>query len=570
MKNRKILLGALALILFLTMILPAIIHRISFEQESKVYVASIDATRLEKFFKKDQMVDAMLQYKESGITTALIHEKQGKYNEDTIRSAKEAGLNIALAPDVTFASDAELERLVREYGVKYIKLEKGIWGRSYDSYDKSAPVCRILDRYDLTLVISENIMQLGNEEPRHFDRYIEAADGKIIRAYTSYYATNIDQKEYPAVYYQMYNSAYDRNTRFIMVKQLMDGGFTHAQNAERTQENIRLFCAKMESHGFVSEGEINYNHYTPNLRLTDAATAAITVLMIAFLAELLISKKIPYLLPIAVVVAGCAFGATYLLPESLLELYPTAFGSIAPCFNVGCFLAFIRYAKKRMNFFPLLLAGAGLSLALIFLSGAMMTALLGSPEYYLNMSEFRGVKATLILPLAFAGLVLLCWAYKKRTLAEYKEFILSLFKKVRWYHFLLLGIAGIIGFIYITRSGNVDRISFTETYTRNLLTEIFAARPRTKDFLLAWPFLSLYIYYAKANRSKLLQWGFGIGSALLFSSAINTFCHTFTLSDTMFLRIGTGLLFGVVFSALYLTVNHFLLKGYDRFIAKKI
>lgn len=569
MTKRQIIITAIISVLILTFILPTVLHRISFEQQTKVYVAAIDVTRLEKYFFNNDLYKVIKDYKDAGATTAIIHEKNGSYNETTIQSATAAGLNIALSPDVTRATDADLERLVQEYDVKYIKLQKGIWGRHYDSYDKSAPICKIIDKYDLTLVLTEHIMQLGNEEPRNFDDYLKAADGRILRSFTSYFTTNVDIKDYPAVYYQMYNSTYDRNARFITVKQLEDSGFSAKENAARTQENVRIFTEKMERDGYTQEGEVNYNSYVVNSALICAATASIAVLMCALLLDLLWKKKIPYLLIIGIVVAVIAFGATLLLPEKLLNLYPTAFATLAPSFCVGIFLYYVRKYSNRFNFGVLLGSALGLSLLLILLSGGILTALLSGPEYYLSNLHFRGVKSSLVVPLFFGAFLLVLFSYKKRTLPEYRQLALDTVKKIRWYHFLLLLVIAVIGFIYVKRSGNVNRISFFETNFRNWLTEVFAARPRTKDFLLAWPCFTLYLYYVKYNKPLLLQWAFGFGSALLFASSINTFCHTFTMAETMFLRIGTGLLFGAVFSAIFLAVNILIFKIID-IIKKKM
>ncbi len=569
MTRRQIVFSAIAFLLLFAFIVPALFHRISFEQTSKVYVVAVDATRLEKFFTGEKLEKALADYKKAGATTAVIHEKRGKYNESTIEYAKKAGLNIALSPDMTFAEEGNLDDLVQKYSVKYLKLQKGIWGKQYESYDKSVPVCDIIDRHDLTLVLTENIMQLGNQEPRNYDDYIEAADGKILRAYTTYFTTNIEQKYYPAVYYQMFNSAYDRNTRFIVVKQLEDKGFTEQENAQRTQENIQLFCDKMDQLGYRNEGEFSYNDYTPNRPLISAAAAAIAVLMIAMLLDFIFKKTIPYLLYIALGCAAIAFSVTFVMPDSLLSLYPTAFAAIAPCFGVGIFLIYIRAMKHRLNLPLLLLSSAGISLFLISLSGSTMAALLSGSEYYLNNLDFRGVKASLTIPLIFAGALLLLWSYRKRSLAEYKELAIHTAKQFRWYHLLIVAVAAIIGFIYIKRSGNVSHISFAETNFRNWLTDTFAARPRTKDFLLAWPCFTLYIYYAKNNKAPLIQWIFGLGSALLFASSVNTFCHSFTLAETMYLRVATGLLFGIICSAAFYGLNLLILKVFDKLNKKK-
>ncbi len=567
-KRQKITIAIIA-VLILSLILPTVVQRIAFEQQTKVFVAAIDATRLEKYFFGDALDQALLDYKSAGVTTAIIHEKNGSYNEPTIRAAAKAGLNIALSPDVTRATDADLERLVQDYDVKYIKLQKGLWGRSYDSYDKSAPVCEIIDKYDLTLVLTEHIMQLGNEEPRNFEDYLQAADGKILRSFSSYFTTNVDVKDYPAVYYQIYNSTYDRNARFITVKQLQDRGFSNEENAARTQENVRIFVDKMLSEGYTQEGEVNYNNYSVNTTLACAATAAIAVLMCALLLDLLWKKEIPYLMIGSIILAAIAFIATYLLPEELLNLYPTAFATLAPSFCVGIFLHFVRKCKDRFGFWALLGYSLGLSLLLILLSGGILTAILSGPDYYLSNLHFRGVKSSLVVPLLFGALLLLLFSYKTRSISEYKQLAIDTIKKIRWYHFLLLMVIAVIGFVYVKRSGNVNHISFFETNFRNWLTETFAARPRTKDFLLAWPCFTLYLYYVKYHKPLLLQWAFGFGSALLFASSINTFCHTFTMAETMFLRIGTGLLFGAVFSAIFLAANILIFWIIDKFKTRK-
>ena len=123
--------------------------------------------------------------------------------------------------------------------------------------------------------------------------------------------------------------------------------------------------------------------------------------------------------------------------------------------------------------------------------------------------------------------------------------------------------------LYLKRSGNVSTISFSETYIRNWLTEYFTARPRTKEILLAWPCFALYIYYVKKNKAKLLQWIFAMGASMLFASTINTFCHVFTLTETMFLRIATGVLFGGVITIAVLIVNHICFSLVTSFMSKK-
>ena len=559
MNKRRMILSLTALLLVAVFILPGLVYRIRWEQTSKVYVAAVDLNRVSDFFDEDQMPRVIADYALAGVTTAVINESRGQYPEELIRMAQEAGLNIALTPDVTVADDADLQRLAEQYNVKYIRLQKSKTKIKTEIPDKSEPVCRVIDEHDLTLVLTETIWQLENEKPVHYEDYLKAADGNILRTFNTYKKTNVDNKEYNAVYYQMYNSAYERNTRFITVLQLEDEGFTSEENAQRTQESIRLFCDKMESHGFVSEGTVDYNTYTPKLTSIRAAAAAVGVLMAVLIVEMLSKKELPWLLPVGLAVAAGAFGVSFVLPQSLLQMYPTLFVFIAPSFCIAVCAVYVEKRKDTMGFAPLALSAAGISLALLLFSGSVVTAMLSGPEYFLNELVFRGVKISLLLPMVFVAGLIGASVYKKRTVAEYKKLLMDAWHQIRWYHIVLFVLVGVVAIVYVIRSGNVNEIAFAEVYFRNLLTEVFTARPRTKEFLIGWPCLVLYIYYAKTGKSKLLQYVFAFGASILFASTVNTFCHVFTLAETMYLRVATGVLFGALCALAALCVNALLL-----------
>lgn len=569
MKKKRIVLSVAALLLIAACILPGLVQRIQWEQTSKVYVAALDVSRLTKFFEKEEIPQVLEDYKAAGVTTALFDEMETEhgsnvmeYGEDLIQMAYDAGLNIALAPSVNKAGIYDLERLVQEYDVKYIKLQASITRFKTESPAKTEPLCRIIDQYDLTLVLTETVWQLANDEPVNYEEYIEAADGKILRTFNTFTEAKVEQMDYPSTYFQIYNSAYDRNTRFITVKQPDDEGYTAEENAARIQESVRLFCDKMESHGFVNEGGVDYNTYQVNRTLISAGAAAVGVLMLALVVDLLMKKSPRWLLPAALVAAAAAFGGTFLLPESVVLFYPTAFAFFAPSFCITVCAVYIQNQKNKLAFVPLLLSAAGISLALLLACGGIMAALLSGPDYFLNNLTFRGVKASLMIPMVYVAVLIVVSfynTYKNRTLAEYRALALNAVHQIRWYHIALLAAVGVAGYVYIKRSGNVNEISFAEVLLRNTLTEYFAARPRTKEFLVGWPCMVLYVYYAKADKAKLLQYVFAIGASILFASTVNTFCHVFTMAETMFMRVVNGLLLGAIISAAALAANALIL-----------
>lgn len=582
--KRRIILILVSLVLILGVIFPAVANRMAWEETSQVYVVAVDVTRLAKYFSEEELPEILASYVDSGVNTAVVAENRGSYDERLLQMSQEAGLSLTLAPDISFSGDAGLKNLVEQYDVRYIKLQSSINKSRIESPTKSRAVCEVLENSDITLVLSETIYQLGNVEPVNYEDYVEAANGDLLRTYDSLIVTNVSDKEYNAIYYHLYNSAYDRNTRYITIKQLADKDFTPQENAARTQESIRLFCDKMEEHGFVNQGKVDYNAYQVDRPLISAAAVAASILLLALAADLLLPGKIPYLTVGALVAAAGAFGVTFVLPESLVLLYPTLFAMFAPCFCVAMTAVFIHWAKPKLGMTGLLLSTAAVACGLFALCGAVLTALLSGPDYFLNNLLFRGVKLALLAPIGFTFLLFGAWAYdrdvvmywwnflkQKRTKEEYKALIRDAWKLVRWYHIAMAAAALVVVIVYLVRSGNVNQISFAEVWFRNTLTELFVARPRTKEFVLGWPCLALYVYYVKTDRSKLLQFVLAMGASILFASNINTFCHVFTMAQTMFLRIFTGLAVGSIVSLAALAANSLALKtieAVDKRLAK--
>ncbi len=564
MMKRRIILAVLSALLIALFIVPGLTERVQFEASSKTYTAAVDITRLNKFFERDELDDILREYMDAGVTTALIHEHRGTYPRYLLDIAKDAGVNIALIPDMTTWLEADLDNIVKDYGVKYIKLQKSTLTSAHQADGKIEFVSEIVDKYDLTLVLTEGGMQLGNVQTGGFDLIVDAADGNILRSFHSYFTTNVDVMDYPAGYYQIYISSLDRNCRFITVKQLEDEGFDEYENARRTIENVRLYCEKMESQGFVNEGLVNYNEYgeyQSRHPFIYSATAAVCMLWLAFMIDLLTKRSFA---AIGICAAGFAFCVSILLPDSLTAFYPSLFAAFAPCFTLTVVAVYVHTLKTRMGTFALIASSIVLTLAMFCVSGAVMSALLGGSDYFLNFGEFRGVKISLILPIVFTIFLLAVSAYEKHTLAEYKDMALGFVKKIRWYHIALIALVAVVTDIYIMRSGNVDKISFTETVARNWLTEVFVARPRTKELLLGWPCMVLYIYFVKNNRSKLLTWAFAVGAATLYASAVNTFCHVFTMVETMYLRVFVGALFGLPIAFIALGAVAMLLCVFDK------
>ena len=108
--------------------------------------------------------------------------------------------------------------------------------------------------------------------------------------------------------------------------------------------------------------------------------------------------------------------------------------------------------------------------------------------------------------------------------------------------------------ILILRSGNsffLPTFGF-ETKFRELLENLFFVRPRTKEFLIGYPFLFLTFLLVDKKLSRSWIWFFNVIGAVALISLVNSFCHTHTPLNISLYRTCLGVVLGVFFTALYL------------------
>ena len=115
--------------------------------------------------------------------------------------------------------------------------------------------------------------------------------------------------------------------------------------------------------------------------------------------------------------------------------------------------------------------------------------------------------------------------------------------------------------MFLLRSGNVYNLSRFELRARNFASETLRQRPRTKEFLIGWPALAAYAFFINKRLPRSLTWVVSVASCVLFASVINSFCHVFTNTLTIYGRTTDGFLAGVIVSALALAVLSAALKA---------
>ena len=103
-------------------------------------------------------------------------------------------------------------------------------------------------------------------------------------------------------------------------------------------------------------------------------------------------------------------------------------------------------------------------------------------------------------------------------------------------------------------------VSVLEQRGRNWLEATVFCRPRTKEFLIAWPALALACLCAVRGK-RLFAWLFGVLASVGCASVINTFCHIRAHVLVSLARTGLGLLFGVILGLVLLLILGLLWSG---------
>lgn len=200
----------------------------------------------------------------------------------------------------------------------------------------------------------------------------------------------------------------------------------------------------------------------------------------------------------------------------------------------------------------------------ISLIGALLTSsVLADTEYLLELSFFRGVKLAQLAPIVIFIIMFLSIfsskesVNKKLELSVIKDILTS---SIKIWMVLVGSIILVAGYIYIARTGHETSVepSQIEMIFRNFLEENFLARPRTKEFLIAFPALMIMLYMIIRRYKNWMPFIFGIATVIGQTSIVNTFMHLRTPLYMSIVRTGYSLLLGVIIGVFYLVALELL------------
>ncbi|MBH37632.1 hypothetical protein CL658_01205 [bacterium] len=192
------------------------------------------------------------------------------------------------------------------------------------------------------------------------------------------------------------------------------------------------------------------------------------------------------------------------------------------------------------------------SLGICLLGAILIVGILSDIIFLTGIERFAGIKISFIIPLVLIGL----FFYLRPNRIQSTFFVLKrlYYAPVRTAGLMSIFAVIIFLIILIVRSGNFfifPRFALEEQF-RQLLETIFFVRPRTKEFLIGYPFLLMAFMYVDEKISRMWIWFFNILGSISLISVINSFCHLHTPLQVSLYRTVLGILLGIACTFIYL------------------
>ena len=231
-----------------------------------------------------------------------------------------------------------------------------------------------------------------------------------------------------------------------------------------------------------------------------------------------------------------------------------AFGAsvVFPALSI-CYLGSrLTEAKEQSHAsFPLYMRAVLIGTLITVLGGCYIGAVLGNWRYILVLQVFRGVKLSQIAVYLFAFVLLGWMLLELRKFRNLKSLLPSVDRRllVRVVSVIVIFVG--VGMIYLMRGGDgMLGVSALESRIRAALENWVLYRPRTKEFLIAWPAIALAFCFA-ARKDRLFAWLFGVLGGIGFASVANTFCHIRAHFLVSVARTAIGLILGLLIGSLF-------------------
>lgn len=380
----------------------------------------------------------------------------------------------------------------------------------------------------------------------------------------------------------------ERNCRVIYLKMILEpdndvkvdaneSEWTYVTDPKAYQQMLEDLDNRLGAIGYTHAAVTDMDLKTPSIVFRIIEGIGVSALLIILLDLFLFMKQkncLRLFIALSIIMTALCIAKT----SSFIVILSMLGGIVMPSIAAIALCRLLADNKKSdERIGSLLFNDIKISLAAILISfcgSILASSALSQMSFAIEIDLYRGVKIMQLIPIGlFALAYLLVFAYeetgaKKAVLAAVGErgsknrsgkfisFILETLDrpmKLSWFvAVVFIAVLGVMvlaaGVYYIYRTGNTTTVSSIELQFRNFLENLLIARPRTKEILVGWPCLMLFIWGIKRNM-RYLPFLFGLAGSIGLVSVVNTFLHIRTPFLLSLLRTGWGILFGFIIGA---------------------
>lgn len=501
------------------------------------------------------------------------------YNEEKINLIKQVGLDVILRPINFPTYNEKLVDVYDSVNKKYNLIPRIylMGGKEILGFpDNEVSFINYVKENNIATVLIESANQREHLEQEGINKLVEKSNYNAVRAFTMWDYVRQRNKYYnyegaEEIENTIFRAITERNIRLIYFKPFFEeeGSSQYLTDEAEYDRTFNSLNKRLEQHGIkIGATEPIEEFHIGAKRLSILAFGITLSSVFLFLKMFNIKHKYGNFLYLVSIPAAA-------IPLVMRGLAEKGFGFLAAVVFSGLGILFfmteikkVLISNKKYSSMQMMIKSAYILTVTIAISlaGAIFEdSMLADVKYFLEMDIFRGVKFAQILPFGIFLIIYLVYFMIKDDKNKFKDMfniVKSLLNhNIKIYYAILAGIIGIIGYIYIARTGHETDIqpSNLEMIFRNFLENVLLARPRTKEFLIAFPAIFAALYTAN-KKSEFFTFIFMLAAAIGTSSVINTFSHLRTPIYLSLSRTMIALIFGIVIGCILILLLNYIFK----------
>ncbi len=505
------------------------------------------------------------------------------YDEEKINLIKSAGLDVILRPINFSRYNEKLAAVYKAANEKY-GLEPRIYllhGKEALGYpDNENKLLDYINEENIAVGLIESSNQREHLEGKGQDDLVEDSGYKALRVFTMWDYIRQRNKYYnyegaEEIENTMFRAITERNIRAIYFKPFFEEEesikyMTDAAEYERTFKSLEK---RLNEHDIkLGRAEAMKEFHIGSKRIAVLAFGITLASVLLFIKMFNIKdKRANYLYLFSIPAAFVPLVMRGIAEKGFSFAAAVVFSGLGIYFFMmqinKIYESSEKFSKFRiMVYSTLILAG---SVAISLAGAVFVDSILADVRYFLEMDIFRGVKFAQILPFGLFIIMFLIYFMNRDSDDSFKSVVNTtiriLNKDIKIYYAIIAAVIGAVAYVYISRTGHETNLqpSNIEMITRNFMEYILLARPRTKEFLIAFPAIFAAVY-AASKKSEFFTGIFMLVSAIGTSSVINTFSHLRTPIYLSFARTMIALGFGIVIGCIAVIVIDLIYKTHVR------